>query len=70
MRLMYGTWLRYHGKAVFETTDDLEQQILEAMPSFKEVYNEKTEYHLAFFHLEEATAEFINGMEVSESYSF
>ena len=49
-------WLRYTGKAVFETDPKYAAAMLEGMPQLKEVYNEKTGYKLMIFHLEEATA--------------
>ena len=51
-----GKWLRYTGKVVFHTDPKYAAAMLEALPQLKEVYNEKTGYKLAMFHLEEATA--------------
>ncbi|MCI8674295.1 MAG: pyridoxamine 5'-phosphate oxidase [Lachnospiraceae bacterium] len=51
-----GKWLRYTGKVVFDTDPKYAAAMLEALPQLKEVYNEKTGYKLAMFHLEEATA--------------
>ena len=51
-----GTWLRYTGKAVFDTDPKYAAAMLEALPQLKEIYNEKTGHKLAMFHLEDATA--------------
>lgn len=61
---------RYHGEAIFETDDAIVQRALDAMPAMRELYNEKTGYHLAIFHLEHATAEFRNMLGAQEAYSF
>ena len=63
-------FLRYYGDAVFETDDAVAQLALDAMPAMREIYNEKTGYHLAIFHLEHAAAEFRNMLRVQETYSF
>lgn len=62
-----GHWLRYSGRAVFETDPKYEEAALEAMPGLKNVYNEKTGYHLMMFHLEDATAFDIPVMGAGES---
>lgn len=49
-------WLRYTGKAVFETDPKYAEFALEAMPMLKDIYNEKTGYKMMMFHLEDATA--------------
>ncbi len=51
-----GKWLRYTGKAVFDTDPKYAAAMLEALPQLKEIYNEKTGHKLAMFHLEDATA--------------
>ena len=51
-----GHWLRYTGRVVFDTDPRYEAAGLEAMPSLKDIYNEKTGLHMAIFHLEDATA--------------
>ena len=51
-----GKWLRYTGKAVFDTDPKYAAAMLEALPQEKEIYNEKTGHKLAMFHLEDATA--------------
>ena len=51
-----GHWLRYTGKAVFETDAKYEAAALEAMPSLKDIYNEKTGLHMKVFSIADATA--------------
>lgn len=51
-----GHWLRYTGKAVFETDPKYEAAALEAMPNLKNIYNEETGHHMMVFYLEDATA--------------
>lgn len=51
-----GEWLRYTGKAVFETDSKYADATLDAMPNLKDVYNEKTGHKLMAFHLEDAKA--------------
>lgn len=51
-----GHWLRYTGKAVFETDPKYAAQALEIMPNLKNIYNEETGNKMMVFHLEEATA--------------
>ena len=51
-----GYWLRYTGKAVFETDPKYANAALEAMPNLKNVYNDETGYKMMIFHLEDATA--------------
>ena len=53
-------WLRYTGRAVFETDPKYAQAALELAPDLKNIYNEQTGYDLAIFHLEDAKAEIIN----------
>jgi uncharacterized pyridoxamine 5'-phosphate oxidase family protein len=62
------TWLRIYGQVVFEKDDTIAQEVLEKIPVLKEIYNEKTGYKLAIFHLEKATAEFRSLMTITESY--
>ncbi|MBQ6552739.1 MAG: pyridoxamine 5'-phosphate oxidase family protein [Clostridia bacterium] len=62
-----GHWLRYSGRAVFETDPKYEEAALEAAPNLKNVYNESTGYHLMMFHLEDATAFDIPVMGKGES---
>ena len=51
-----GHWLRYTGKAVFETDPKYAAQALEIMPNLKNIYNEETGNKMMVFHLEQATA--------------
>lgn len=51
-----GHWMRYTGRAVFETDEKYEKQMLEEAPHLKEIYNEKTGNKLGMFHLEDAAA--------------
>ena len=62
-----GHWLRYTGKAVFETDAKYAEAVLEAIPFLKNIYNEKTGNKLMCFHLEEATAVDIPMMGEGES---
>lgn len=66
-----GGFLRYYGKAVFESDDTLAQKILnESAPYLKSIYNDETGYKLGVFHLENATAEFRSMLKIEESYTF
>ena len=49
-------WLRYTGRAVFETDRKYEKLALEAFPHLDEVYNETTGNRMMMFHLEDAGA--------------
>ena len=51
-----GHWLRYSGRAVFESDDKYSKQALESSPQLKEIYNDETGYQLKMFHLEKAKA--------------
>ena len=51
-----GHWLRYTGRAVFESDDKYAEFALEASPQLKEIYNDETGYKLKMFHLEKAKA--------------
>ena len=51
-----GHWLRYTGRAVFETDPKYAEASLEAMPQLRGIYNEETGHKLMMFHLEDATA--------------
>lgn len=63
-------WLRVYGTAVFETDYNLANAFLANAEGLKKIYNEETGYHLAVFHLKQATAEFRSMMAVEESYKF
>lgn len=62
-----GHWLRYTGKAVFETDPKYAESSLESMPHLRNIYNEETGNKLMMFHLEEATAVVIPMMGEGES---
>ena len=62
-----GHWLRYTGKAVFDTDEKYAAAALEAMPQLKDIYNEQTGHKLMMFHLEDATAVDIPMMGPGES---
>ena len=49
-------WLRYTGKAVFDDKPEYAEKILEMLPHLRNVYNDKTGYKMAIFHLEDAHA--------------
>ncbi len=51
-----GHWLRYTGKAVFETDPKYAEAALDATPRLKSIYNETTGHKMMMFHLEDATA--------------
>ena len=51
-----GHWMRYTGKAVFESDEKYANTMLEGMPHLKNVYNEETGNKMMCFHLEDATA--------------
>lgn len=51
-----GHWLRYTGKAVFETDPKYGEAILDAIPKLRAIYNEQTGHKQMVFHLEDATA--------------
>ena len=62
-----GHWLRYTGKAVFETDPKYAESSLEAMPDLRNIYNEETGNKLMMFHLEDATAVIIPMMGEGEN---
>ena len=51
-----GKWLRYTGKAVFETDEKYAQIVIEQTPVLKNTYNDETGYKMMMFHLEDAKA--------------
>lgn len=63
-------FLRYFGQAVFEDSYEIAEKALAAAPFLQTIYNEKTGYKLAIFHLAPATAEFRTMLDVKESYTF
>ena len=62
-----GHWLRYTGRAVFETDEKYANALLEASPHLKSIYNEQTGHKMMMFHLEDATAVVIPMMGPGES---
>ena len=62
-----GNWLRYTGRAVFETDPSYARKTLDMMPDLKTIYNEETGYKLMAFHLEDATAVIIPTMGEGEN---
>ena len=62
-----GHWMRYTGKAVFETDPKYAEAALEAMPHLRSIYNEQTGNKMMMFHLEEASAVDIPVMGEGES---
>ena len=62
-----GHWLRYTGKAVFETDPKYAEAALEAMPNLKGIYNEETGNKMMVFHLEDAAAVDIAMMGAGEN---
>ena len=51
-----GHWMRYTGRAVFETDPKYAEAALDAMPDLKNIYNEETGNKMMVFHLEDAKA--------------
>ncbi len=51
-----GHWLRYSGKAVFETDPKYAEQALEMSPGLRDIYNDRTGNKMMIFHLEDAQA--------------
>ena len=51
-----GHWMRYTGKAVFESDDKYAEAMLEGAPHLRSIYNEETGNKMMCFHLEDATA--------------
>ena len=62
-----GHWLRYSGRAVFETDPKYAEAMLDGMPNLRNVYNEQTGHRMMCFHLEDATALDIPVMGPGES---
>lgn len=62
-----GHWLRYTGRAVFETDPKYAEAALEASPNLKGIYNDETGHKMMMFHLEDATAEDIAVMGKGEN---
>ena len=51
-----GHWMRYTGRAVFESDPKYAEAALDAMPDLKNIYNEETGNKMMVFHLEDAKA--------------
>ena len=51
-----GHWMRYTGKAVFETDKKYAEMALDSAPHLRSIYNEETGNKMMMFHLEDATA--------------
>lgn len=51
-----GHWMRYTGKAVFETDPKYAEAMLDGMPHLRNIYNEETGHKMMVFHIEDATA--------------
>ena len=51
-----GQWMRYTGKATFETDPRYAEAMLDGAPHLKHIYNEETGHKMMCFHLENATA--------------
>ena len=49
-------WIRYTGRAVFDTDPKYAEAALEKSPHLRNIYNEETGYKMAIFHIEDATA--------------
>lgn len=63
-------FMRYYGRAVFETDDTIAENVLAKAPALRNIYNEETGYKLGIFHLEKATAEFRGMLRIKESMQF
>ncbi|MBR1700482.1 MAG: pyridoxamine 5'-phosphate oxidase family protein [Lachnospiraceae bacterium] len=62
-----GHWLRYTGKAVFETDEKYANAMLDGAPHLRSIYNEETGKKMMVFHIEDATAVDIPVMGAGES---
>lgn len=51
-----GHWMRYTGKAVFETDAKYAEAMLNGAPHLRSIYNEETGHKMMTFHIEDATA--------------
>lgn len=51
-----GHWLRYWGRAVFETDLKYAEAMLDGMPQLRSIYNDQTGNKMMVFHLEDAAA--------------
>jgi uncharacterized pyridoxamine 5'-phosphate oxidase family protein len=62
-----GHWLRYTGRAAFETDPKYAEAMLDMMPDLRNIYNEETGNKMMVFHIEDATAVDIPVMGVGEN---
>ena len=62
-----GHWMRYTGKAVFETDEKYANAMLDGAPHLRSIYNEETGNKMMVFHIEDATAVDIAVMGAGES---
>lgn len=62
-----GHWMRYTGKAVFETDPKYAEAMLETLPQVKKLYEANPGYKMMAFHIEDATAVDIEVMGDGES---
>lgn len=62
-----GHWMRYTGKAVFETDSKYAEAMLDGAPHLRSIYNDETGHKMMCFHIEEATAVDIPLMGEGES---
>ena len=62
-----GHWMRYTGKAVFETDTKYAEAMLNGAPHLRNIYNDETGHKMMCFHIEDATAVDIAVMGEGES---
>lgn len=62
-----GHWMRYTGKAVFETDGKYAEAMLDGAPHLRSIYNDETGNKMMCFHIEDATAVDIAVMGDGES---
>ena len=55
-------WIRYTGKAVFETDPKYAEAALASAPHLRSIYNDETGHKMMIFHLADATAREITVM--------
>lgn len=51
-----GNWLRYTGRAVFETDGKYAEMMLDGAPHLRNIYNDTTGHKMMTFHFEDAKA--------------
>lgn len=62
-----GEWLRLHGRAVPLHDQEISERALDMVPPLRNIYNEESGRKLEMFRLEDAVAQFIDMMTVTES---